>query len=326
MVDYQEPASPHDAGLEPPNQTLGHGTFALQCHDEASKVFFKNIRVRPLPMMLESQQPQPPQVDAVWREILRLGHENYPLVDFHVHLKGGLTLEDALARSRQLGINYGIAPNCGVGFPITSDAGIADFLKSMNGQPVFLGMQAEGREWVTLFSKGAVAEFDYVFSDAMTFRDDSGKRTRLWIPEEVEIKDKQAFMEMYVERILGVMKNEPIDIYVNPTFLPDLISGEYDQLWTPERMRKVIEAARQNDVAIEINSRYRLPSPAFIRMAKQAGVKFSLGTNNASQELGRSEYGLEMIKECGLTSSDMFMPKPAGQKKIQKGNYSQFQK
>jgi hypothetical protein len=326
VVDYQEPASPRDAGLEPPNQTLGHGTFALQCHDEGSKVFFKNIRVRPLPMMLESQQPQPPRVDAVWREILRLSHDNYPLVDFHVHLKGGLTLEDALARSRQLGIGYGIAPNCGMGFPITSDAGIADFLKSMKGQPVFLGMQAEGREWVTLFSKDAVAQFDYVFSDAMTFRDDSGKRTRLWIPEEVEIKDKQAFMEMYVERILGVMKNEPIDIYVNPTFLPEVISGEYDLLWTPERMRKVIDAARQNDVAIEINSRYRLPSPAFIRMAKQAGVKFSLGTNNASQELGRSEYGLEMIKECGLTTGDMFMPKPAGQKKIQKGSYPQFQK
>ena len=36
-------------------------------------------------------------------------------------------------------------------------------------------------------------------------------------------------------------------------------------------MQRVVEAAARNGaVAIEINSRYRLPSPAFIRLAKQA--------------------------------------------------------
>jgi histidinol phosphatase-like PHP family hydrolase len=120
------------------------------------------------------------------------------------------------------------------------------------------------------------------------------------------------------------MNTEPVDIYVNPTFLPEAIAQEYDQLWTPERMQKVIEAAKQNDVAIEINSRYRIPSAAFIKMAKKAGLKFSLGTNNADRDLGRSEYGLEMIKECGLTSSDLFIPKPVGQKKIQTRPYPQF--
>src|ERR1035438_3653677 len=94
---------------------------------------------------------------------------------------------------------------------------------------------------------------DYCFTDAMTFTDDNGKRMRIWLPDEIGvIPDKQAFMEMYVKRILGVMK-EPIDIYVNATFLPDQIAGEYDVLWTPERMRKVIDAAVENDVAIEIN-------------------------------------------------------------------------
>ena len=104
-------------------------------------------------------------------------------------------MEEALALSQKNGINYGIAPNCGLGFPITNDAGIEDFLLSMKGQPVFLGMQAEGREWVNLFSKEAIAKFDYVFTDAMTFTDDNGKRMRLWIEEEVgEIMDKERFM------------------------------------------------------------------------------------------------------------------------------------
>jgi histidinol phosphatase-like PHP family hydrolase len=74
-------------------------------------------------------------------------------------------------------------------------------------------------------------------------------------------------------------------------------------------MKKVVDAAARNQVAIEINSRYKLPSPAFIRLAKQAGCKFTFGTNNTSPaDLGRSEYGLRMVDECSLTWRDFFVP------------------
>jgi len=219
--------------------------------------------------------------------------------------------------SRSLGVNYGIAVNCGMGFPISDDKGIAEFLESTRGQPVFVGMQAEGREWVRFFSPEAVARFDYVFTDAMTFANKNGRRMRLWIPDEVEVGDKQEFTDMLVEQIVRIMDNEPIDIYVNPTVLPETIAAEYDSLWTPERMKKVIDAAVRNGVAIEINNRYRLPSAAFIRRAKKAGVKFTIGTNNADRDLGRIEYALQMIRECGLTWQNMWMPKPDGQKPIQ---------
>ena len=153
----------------------------------------------------------------------------------------------------------------------------------------------------------------------MTFTGDDGKRMRIWIKEEIgEIKDKQRFMDMYVNRILGVLNNEPIDIHANPTFLPEQIAAEYDELWTPERMQPVIEAAKENDVAIEINNRYRIPSAKFIVAAKKAGVKFSFGTNNSDKDLGRIEYGVQMVKECGLGWSDFFVPKPDGEKPVQR--------
>jgi histidinol phosphatase-like PHP family hydrolase len=123
-------------------------------------------------------------------------------------------------------------------------------------------------------------------------------------------------MEMLVKRIQGVM-HEPIDIYANATYLPDQIAAEYDALWTPERMAKVIDAARENDVAIEINNRYKIPSAAFIKAAKTAGAKFSFGTNNADANLGRLEYSIQMVKQCGLVWQDIFVPKPPGQKPIQ---------
>ena len=99
--------------------------------------------------------------------------------------------------------------------------------------------------------------------------------------------------------------------------LPAVIAQEYKTLWTPARMQRVVEAAKANGVAIELNSRYRLPSPAFVRLAKQAGLKFTLGINNTDATLGRAEYGLEMIQECGLSYKDFWMPKPEGQKPIQ---------
>ena len=52
------------------------------------------------------------------------------------------------------------------------------------------------------------------------------------------IADPQEFMDTLVERAVGILEHEPIDIYVNPTFLPDQLAKDYDRLWTEERMRE----------------------------------------------------------------------------------------
>jgi hypothetical protein len=241
------------------------------------------------------------------------------LVDYHVHLKGGLTIDEAVAAARRNGVKYGIAPNCGKGFPVTDDAALLAYIESMKGKGVYIGMQAEGREWVSMFSPEAIAKADYVFTDGMTWTDSKGRRMRLWMPDEVFVDDKYQFMEELVETIEWILSHEPIDIYANPTYLPPMIAAEYDTLWTPERMDRVIAALVKNDVAIEINSKFRLPSETFIRRAKAAGAKFSCGTNNGGRDdLGNLEYSREMIAKCKLTQKDLFVPKPNGKKPVQR--------
>lgn len=262
-------------------------------------------------------QAADPPADATAAELQRLKEAGFPLIDYHAHLKGGLTLEQLAEMSRKTGIRYGVALNCGQGFPTTDDAKIDAFIAATRGKAPFLAMQAEGREWVTMFSPAAVAKFDYVFTDAMTLTDHRGKRTRLWINEEVDIPDAEAFMERLVATTVRILNEEPIDIYVNPTFLPEVIAKDYEKLWTRPRMQQVVDAAVKNGVAIEINARYRLPSPAFLKMAKAKGAKFTFGTNNTDANLGRLEYCLEMVKECGLTPADMFQIKPDGKKPVQ---------
>jgi hypothetical protein len=309
VVDYIQPDNPVRKG-EGVGRVLSHGTFCLQGHDPDSKVCFRNIRVKVLPDSPTPPDTRPQSEIEYQKEISALSEDDFPLVDLHIHLKGGLTLDEALAKSRQAGITYGIAQNCGLGFPVTNDEGLERFVKSLEGKPVFIAMQAEGREWVNLFSREAISQVDYVFTDSMTFTDDKGRRMRLWMPNEVHVDDTQQFMDMLVRKIVTIMSEEPIDIYVNPTFLPAVIAKDYDTLWTRERMETVIRAAVANNVAIEINSRYKLPSPTFIKLAKRMGAKFTFGTNNGGADLGTCEYARQMVKECRLTKSDMFVPEP----------------
>jgi len=306
VVDYREP-DVEVRTARGPLKRLGQGTFALQCHDPESKVRYRNLRVRRLADQAGAEGPAP-VVDAGYVRRVELAESNFPLINLHAHLKGGLTLTEVLDDWRRTGINYGIAFNCGLGFPITNDAGVFEAVEALKGAPVFVAMQAEGREWMNLFSAEARRRVDYVFTDSMTFTDARGKRTRLWIPAEVEVGDPEAFMEHLVDQTVHILSQEPIDIYVNPTFLPEVIAGRHDALWTESRMRRVIDAAARHGVAVEINARYRLPSERFIRLAKAAGVKFTFGTNNGGRELGDLDYCLEMQQKCDLAWQDMFVP------------------
>ncbi|MCD8091811.1 MAG: DUF1080 domain-containing protein [Bacteroides sp.] len=307
VVEYIEPEHPYRVS---PNEKalLSEGTIELisngQGDVEFKDIFIETIDERGIDTAAQFAQAGDEQTD----EIIRLHQEDFPVLDYHVHLKGGLTKEVAAAQSRRLGINYVVAPNCGIGFPITDDEGVYCFLDSMRTQPFILAMQGEGREWPTTFSEAARKEFDFVFTDALTFTDRKGRRVRLWIDDEVFIDNEQEYMDLIVEKMCDVFK-EPADIYVNPFFLPTQMNDRYDMFWTDQRVNKVIAALKQSGKALEINELYQIPSKAIIMKAKEAGLKFSFGTNNVKPEVGKLEYAIRMKKECGLKAQDMYKPK-----------------
>lgn len=306
-VDYTEPTP----APRPPSQEtarfLDQGTFALQCHDPGSKIRFRTLRVRRLP-----DTPATPTfaADETWTKILRLGMQNYPLVDWHVHFKTGFGFPEAQEKSRRDGIAYGMAANCGRQSQLRTDAQALAFINSVKGSTAFVGMQAEGGDWMKHFSRDTIRAFDYIFNDGMIWTDDSGRWTRLYRPEDLgPIRDPEAFLDELVQRTEKMLREQPIDIYAIPTFLPDAVNGQRQKLWTEARMQTIINAAARHNVAIEINDRYRLPEAKFILMAKAAGCKFALGTGNSgAEDLRRSEYGLAMIEQCQLTWQDFYAP------------------
>ncbi len=306
ICEYTEPDSIFRlTGNE--GRVLSSGTFALQCHDPSSVVYFKDIKVKVFSNDLEFLG-NPVQDLELEKKIITYSTNNFPLLDLHVHLKGGLSMKQALKTARMYGFTYGIAVNCGYKMGYESEEELRIFLDGYQKPPhTYLAMQAEGREWLELFSEEIISEFDYVFTDAMTWTNNNGNRMRLWIDEETEVGDPEDFMEQLVENIEKILNNEPIDVYVNSTYLPKEISENYNVLWTTERMDRVIKALVDNSIALEIGARYKLPSPVFIKRAKNAGVKFTFGTNNSSaNNLGHLQNCLDMIEECDLKPEDMW--------------------
>ena len=306
VVEYVEPAQPYRVA---PNERtlLSEGILAF-VNTSTNPIEIRNLQVTALPDETTGELFPVVALDEQTDPIIRLHQEDFPVLDYHVHLKGGLTKERAAQQSRQTGINYAIAPNCGIGFPVTKDEDIYNFIDSMHTQPFILAMQAEGREWLTTFSEDARKQFDYVFSDALTFHDNKNRRTRLWINDEVWIDDEQQYMDLIVEKSCGVIA-EPIDIFVNPTFLPEQMNDRYDEFWTDARIQKFVDALVKHGKALEINELYRIPGKRIIMKAKEAGVKFTFGSNNVTPEVSDLDYSLQMKNECDLKPENMYKPK-----------------
>jgi histidinol phosphatase-like PHP family hydrolase len=245
-----------------------------------------------------------------------------PLVDYHVHLDDVVTLDKALELSRRRGVKFGIVEHAGTKankYPhlISSDDEMKRYLAMLAGKPVLRGIQAEGLDWMTCFSKEVVAQLDFVLSDALTFPEKDGRRVELWRPD-VKIDDVEGFMDRYTDFHVQVISREPIDILANPTFLPAQLAKDYDILWTPVRMKRIVDAAVEHQVAIEITAWARLPSLAMLKLAKRAGARFAFGSNIHGLDVGKLDYSLQMAKELGLKPADLFTPAPPGQKPIER--------
>jgi hypothetical protein len=159
LVDYVEPTPPVIPDGAEKYRFLDHGTFALQCHNDGSRVAYKSVRVRPLPDNLPAYRGPAPVVDNTYREIINIGRHNLPMVDFHVYLRPGLSLEEALRKSRNDGIQYGITASAST---LNNDAAIARWLKPMTGQPVFLALGTDNGAWTKNLSQESAKRFDYV--------------------------------------------------------------------------------------------------------------------------------------------------------------------
>ena len=230
----------------------------------------------------------------------------FQYVDFHVHLAKDFTIEQAVALASKRDMKFGIVdhPNSK---RIKTDIGLEAYIESLQPYPVYVGLQPVNLNWAEKFSQQLLDQIDYVLMDADTIPLGDGKRILLYDNHNY-FDDPEAFMELYMGHIENILRYEPLNIFARPTFLPINFARYYDKLWTEDRMMKIITLAGKRNIALEIQTPTHLPSKKFIKMAKAEGLKFTFGTNARNENAGKMHYGLKMIKECGLTRDDLFLP------------------
>jgi len=238
--------------------------------------------------------------------------EDLPRIDLHVHLDNS-TLDAVLGLSRDRNVKFGIVEHAGTKenvYPVvlSNDEELAAWIDSLEGRPVYKGVQAEWIDWAGCFSKDVLARLDFVLADAMTMPGPDGRRRKLWEADAAELGGAESFMDRYVDWHVQVLESGPVSILANVSWLPEAFKADYDTLWTESRVRKVVEAAIRRGAAIEINGGMKLPKRPFLWIAKDAGAKFSFGTNGRYPNMGKIDYCLEMAQALDLTSAGLFVP------------------
>ena len=310
VVCYTEPSNPYRTPNYA-NRLLSQGNIILKGIEGTTK--FRHLQITPLDDTAQNPNDTLPPFDEQTDAIIRLQQQNFPVIDYHVHLKGGLTKEMAHALSMNYGINYGVAPNAGeggVGRMLADDKEVYEYYEEVKPLPFLCGVQGEGRKWTATFSQEALGIFDYLFTDAMTIMDHKNRNSRIYRAEEVHYDGvtKEQYMEQIVDQTVKILTNEPADIFANPTYIPEDMQADYDKYWTDERIGRVLDVMQEHHIALEINPRYRIPSLKIIQMAKDRGLKFTFGTNNVDANFGKLEYCIEAIEQCGITPDDLWFP------------------
>jgi histidinol phosphatase-like PHP family hydrolase len=228
----------------------------------------------------------------------------FPLVDYHVHLTEQFTIEMAVDLSSRRNVKFGIVEHPGPQSGLETDQDLERYVTNLRKYPVYVGLQPVYRGWSERFSQDLLAELDYVLMDADTVPLEGDRHLAIWKHDNY-IKDVDDFMALYMAHIEGILQHEPISIFARPTYLPVNFARYYDELWTEERIARMIELAKSRDIAFEISTPMHVPKKEIISRAKQAGIKFVLGTNARNADAGKLHYGLQMIQECNLSRADM---------------------
>ncbi len=231
---------------------------------------------------------------------------DFPLTDLHVHTTNTFTIDDAMKLANERNVKFGIVDHPAV-WALKDDDDLRNHILKLSKYPVYIGLQPMTTGWTKNYSKELLDQIDYILMDPQTIPLGNGQFQRIY-ELETYVENTEEFMERYMAHSINILNNEPINIFGWPLFLPVCIARDYYSLWTNKRMTSIIEAAKARDIAIEINDMSHTPHDKFILMAKEAGLKFTFGSDSRNSNAGRLAYSKAVAKKCNLTADDFYLP------------------
>ena len=240
-----------------------------------------------------------------------MNEKTFPLYDLHMRTSANQSVQDMVNNAKTNGlVSFGIIRSLLPSGTETNDD-LQKFIDGVKNYPCYMGLKPAAPGWSKNLSKEVIDQFDYILM-APQYMPNGNKYGDLMEVKDFNcyIDDPEDFMKRNVEWYLKILNHEddPLDILGWPLFLPLSIQREYYMLWTRERMEQIVESARKNRVALEINDLAHTPHAEFILLAKKAGVKFTFGSDTGDQNSFRLDYCKEVATLCNLTEDDFFVP------------------
>ena len=241
--------------------------------------------------------------------------------DLHVHTTmsdGEVPLEMVVRLAAERGVQVGIADHVStrnVRRFVATREHLDRYLQAIEAQPVFVSAEFCWCDPLSAELPDEIMErFDYRIGSNHGFALPDGTWGSPWWTELPKPWDSrpQELMEHMVSNLCDLVADMPVEIVAHPTFMPEaLMHYERDvhAWWTEEREDRFIEAVVAHGVAMEISNRYRLPHDRLLRKAKQAGARFTLGSDgHRASQIARLDWSVETAKRVGIGDADLFVP------------------
>jgi putative hydrolase len=110
----------------------------------------------------------------------------------------------------------------------------------------------------------------------------------------------------YLSAVMNVVKRQRVDILAHPFHFHRYLAP-YLSL---DEMVEFVKLAAEREVAVEVNSKYRVPDENFLRECLREGVKLSIGTDaHTIAEVGKIDWPMAMLRRVGARQEDLVLSK-----------------
>lgn len=227
--------------------------------------------------------------------------------DLHTHTKfsdGKLNPEEVYFIAKIKGYQVGISDHCGEGsFQINRDDQFGQYLQALDVLPVFKSAELDLGTEIGI-SRQLLDKCDYLIGGVHSIGGvnffDSGAK----------LPASQAIIEQMLELVEKKAQQYRFDILAHPGLLPIEFRKHKDRILDKKWSQRLVELALKCGFALEISSRWELPSYETISMALDAGLTFSLGSDGHNREsVCRLDYSLQISEKLELKEANFFQPK-----------------
>ena len=253
-------------------------------------------------------------------------------VDWHCHSKwsdGGAWVPELLEQARTRGVTLGISDHGLMDNARLRTAGqIAVYMEDLARHDVLKGLEISVGE--DAVADGLLDQLDYVIASLHTVRAPEGivsavrylnYRAGLYPGYKPSVArfDREAYFDVLLSSMEETFRRWPIRILGHFCLQPECVSADaqfvLDQEPEPddlaaEWLDEVIRLCVRSGVAIEINSKSRVPHPGMVRRALALGARFSLGSDaHQLRRAGDLSYGVRLMGELGIPAERVLSAK-----------------